>query len=122
MSDAELNLRDSLAEILNAGDPFAKVASADAQLEDITEELFAEETEVDSETEDQETLVAIQEEAPVEASVEIVEKVASDMAMRDVVTDENFKKGFSDIFNSRSFEIEDAVEKIAMDCMEANQD
>lgn len=103
MSNAELSLQDRLAGILDAGNPFAKLASADPQLEEATAELFEEEVaEV--------APVAVVEEAPVE---EAAEKTASpSLNLNDVLSSDEFKAGFAAVYNDRMDEIEEAVSEL----------
>jgi hypothetical protein len=108
MSDAELSLQDRLAGILDAGNPFAKVASADPQLEEATAELFEEEVaEAAPEAPEAEAVV---EEAPVE---EAAEKTASpSLNLNDVLSSDEFKAGFTAVYNDRMDEIEEAVSEL----------
>ena len=103
MSNAELSLQDRLAGILDAGNPFAKLASADPQLEEATAELFEEEVaEV--------APVAVVEEASVE---EAAEKTASpSLNLNDVLSSDEFKAGFAAVYNDRMGEIEEAVSEL----------
>ena len=105
MSNAELSLQDRLAGILDAGNPFAKVASADPQLEEATAELFEEVAE-----EAPEAPEAVVEEAPV---VEAAEKTASpSLNLNDVLASDEFKAGFAAVYNDRMDEIEEAVSEL----------
>ena len=106
MSNAELSLQDRLAGILDAGNPFDKVASADPQLEEATAELFEEEV-ADAAPEAPEAVV---EEASVE---EAAEKTASpSLSLNDVLTSNEFKAGFAAVYNDRRDEIEEAVSEL----------
>jgi len=105
MSNAELSLQDRLAGILDAGNPFAKVASADPQLEEATAELFEEVAE-----EAPKAPEAVVEEAPV---VEAAEKTASpSLNLNDVLASDEFKAGFAAVYNGRMNEIEEAVSEL----------
>jgi hypothetical protein len=105
MSNAELSLQDRLAGILDAGNPFAKLASADPQLEEATAELFEEVAEVAPEAPE-----AVVEEAPVE---EAAEKTASpSLNLNDVLASDEFKAGFAAVYNDRMDEIEEAVSEL----------
>lgn len=108
MSNAELSLQDRLAGILDAGNPFDKVASADPQLEEATAELFEEVAEVAPEA--PEAPEAVVEEAPVE---EAAEKTASpSLNLNDVLASDEFKAGFAAVYNDRMDEIEEAVSEL----------
>lgn len=105
MSNAELSLQDRLAGILDAGNPFAKLASADPQLEEATAELFEEVAEVAPEAPE-----AVVEEAPVE---EAAEKTASpSLNLNDVLASDELKAGFAAVYNDRMDEIEEAVSEL----------
>ena len=111
MSNPESTLQQRLADIVGASaDPFAKVASADPQLDAIAEATFeqAEET-----VEVPELLQPV--EATTEEQPEAVAKEASvaDLSVREIVTSDAFQAGFRNAYAQRAGEIEDAVEKVA---------
>lgn len=109
MTNAELSLQERLAGILDAGDPFDKVASADPQLEEATAELFEEEV-ADETPEAPEAPEAVVEEAPVE---EAAEKTASPrLTLNDVVTSDEFKAAFTQVYNDRMDEIDAATAEL----------
>ena len=106
MTNAELSLQERLAGIIGAGNPFDKVASADPQLEEATAELFEEEV-ADEAPEAPEAVV---EEAPVE---EAAEKTASpSLTLNDVVTSDEFKAAFTQVYNDRMDEIDAATAEL----------
>lgn len=112
MSNPESTLQQRLAEIVGAAaDPFAKVASADPQLDAIAEATF----EQAEETPEAPELIQPVQETTEEQPIEAVAKEASvaDMAVRDIVTNEHFQAGFRNAYAQRAGEIEDAIEKIA---------
>ena len=109
MSNAELSLQDRLAGILDAGNPFNKVASADPQLEEATAELFEEEV-ADAAPEAPEAPAAVVEEAPVE---EAAEKTASpSLSLNAVLASDEFKTAFTQVYNDRMDEIDAATAEL----------
>jgi len=110
MSNAELSLQDRLAGILDAGNPFAKVASADPQLEEATAELFEEEAA--EEVEKTPAPEAVVEEAP---AAEATEKVASEqpeLTLNTVLASDEFKSAFTQVYNDRMDEIDAATAEL----------
>lgn len=103
MSNAESNLQERLAEILNHGkdDPFSKLASIDAQLDEVVEATIEPTNEVIEEVE-----AAVEEPVQKEASV-------TDFAVRELFAQSAFRQGFTDTLNERSDEITAAIEKVA---------
>jgi len=95
---AEHNLKQRLAAIVKvaSADPFAKVASADAQLAMVTEAVLERKP------------AAKQEAAP-------IQKVASitDFTMSELFKHEEFRKGFSSVLEARGPEIEASLRKVA---------
>lgn len=111
MSNPESTLQQRLADIVGASaDPFAKVASADPQLDAIAEATFeqAEET-----VEVPELLQPVEE--TTEEQPEAVAKEASvaDLSVREIITSDAFQAGFRNAYAQRAGEIEDAIEKVA---------
>ncbi len=110
MSNAELSLQDRLAGILDAGNPFSKEASADPQLEEATAELFEEEAA--EEVEKTPEAAPETEEAP---ASETTEKVASDgpqLTLNAVLTSDEFKSAFTQVYNDRMDEIDAATAEL----------
>ena len=113
MSNPESTLQQRLADIVGASaDPFAKVASADPQLDAIAEATF----EQAEETVEVPELLQPVEETTEEQPVEAVAKEASvaDMSVRDIVTNEHFQAGFRNAYAQRVDEIDSAIEKVAI--------
>ena len=113
MSNPESTLQQRLADIVGASaDPFAKVASADPQLDAIAEATF----EQAEETPEVPELLQPVEETTEEQPVEAVAKEASvaDMSVRDIVTNEHFQAGFRNAYAQRVDEIDGAIEKVAI--------
>ena len=112
MSNPESTLQQRLADIVGAAaDPFAKVASADPQLDAIAEATFEQAEETVEVPALLQPVEATTEEQPVEAVAK--EASVADMAVRDIVTNEHFQAGFHNAYAQRAGEIEDAIEKIA---------
>ena len=103
MSNAESNLQERLAEILNHGkdDPFSKLASTDAQLDEVVEATIEPTNEVVEEVE-----AAVEEPVQKEASV-------TDFTVRELFAQPAFRQGFADTLSQRSDELSDAIEKVA---------
>ena len=108
MSNAELSLQERLAGILDAGNPFDKVASADPQLEEATAELFEEEVADEKAEESAEEVAA--EEAPVEeASEKVASEEAQGLTLNAVLASDEFKAAFTQVYNDRMDEIDAAA-------------
>ncbi len=112
MSTANENLKQRLTEILvsTQSDPFAKVASADANLDVAAEALY----ETLPENEDaEETSEDVTPEMP--SLFQPVEKVASihEMTVQEMVKTAEFQAGMRNVMERRAHEVEAAIEKIA---------
>ena len=110
MTNAELSLQERLAGILDAGNPFAKVASADPQLEEATAELFEEEV-AEEKAEEPAEEVAV-EEAPVEEASEKVASEEPSLTLNQVLASDEFKAAFTQVYNDRMDEIDAATAEL----------
>lgn len=116
MSNPESTLQQRLADIVGASaDPFAKVASADPQLDAIAEATF-EQAEETAEVTEEQPVEATTEEQPVEAVAK--EASVADLSVREIVASDAFQAGFRDTYAQHAGEIEYAIAKLA----EANKD
>ena len=111
MSNPESTLQQRLADIVGASaDPFAKVASADPQLDAIAEATF-EQAEETAEVTEEQPVEATTEEQPVEAVAK--EASVTDLSVREIVASDAFQAGFRDTYAQHAGEIEYAIAKLA---------